>query len=70
MGKKGGKEEFFTVLGGKNMIFEKRGGGNNINYLDIIHPCFKGIRYTSIHITHHPTLQLWPNIASRLTNDI
>ena len=26
-GKKGGKEEIFTVLAGKNMRFEKEGGG-------------------------------------------
>ena len=37
--KKGGKEEIFTVLGGKNVIFEKKGGGGqNINYFDNIHP--------------------------------
>ena len=36
---KGGKEEIFIVLGGKNIILEKRvGGGKNINYLDNIHP--------------------------------
>ena len=38
MEKKGGKEEMFTVLGGKNMIFEKKGGAKNINYFDNIHP--------------------------------
>ena len=34
--KKRGKEEHFSVLGGKNMM--KRGWGQNINYFDIIHP--------------------------------
>ena len=35
--KKGGKEEIFIVLWGKNIILEK-GGGQKINYLDDIHP--------------------------------
>ena len=35
---KRGKEEIFTVLGGKNMIFKKKGGGKNINYFENIHP--------------------------------
>ena len=34
------KEEIFTVLGEKNMIFEKRGEGKYIIYFDNIHPCF------------------------------
>ena len=39
--KRGGKEEIFTVLEGKNIILEKffLGGGKNMNYLDNIHPC-------------------------------
>ena len=38
--KKGEKRNFFTVLGRKNMIFEKKWqGGKNINYFDDIHPC-------------------------------
>ena len=37
--KKGGKEEIFTVPGGKNVIFEKKGRGKNINNFDNIHPC-------------------------------
>ena len=42
MWKKGGKEKIFPVLGVvKNMIFEKRGGGKNINYFDNMHPCIK-----------------------------
>ena len=39
MWKKGGKEEHFSVVGGTNMIFEKRGGGKDINYFDNIHLC-------------------------------
>ena len=39
---KGGKEDIFTVLGGKNMIFEK-GVGKNINYFDNIRPVKKKI---------------------------
>ena len=39
MWKKGEKEEIFTVPGGKNMIFEKKGGGDKILiYFDIIYP--------------------------------
>ena len=40
--KKGGNEEIFTVLQGKNIILGKRGGGKNIIYLDNIHPRFWG----------------------------
>ena len=36
--KNGEKEDIFTVLGGKNIILEKRGWGKNINYLDNIDP--------------------------------
>ena len=39
--KKGGKEDIFTVLGEKKIIFEKRWVGKNINYFDIIHHCPK-----------------------------
>ena len=39
-GKTGKKETFFTVLGGKNIIFKKRGRGKNIIFWAIyIHPC-------------------------------
>ena len=37
---KGGKEEILTVHGGK-ISFWKGGGGNDINYLDNIHPWLK-----------------------------
>ena len=37
--KKGGKEENFTVLEGKNIILENGRGGKNINNLDNIHLC-------------------------------
>ena len=33
------KGENFTVLGEKNMILEKRGGGKNIQFLGNIYPC-------------------------------
>ena len=29
------KGKFFTILGGKNIIFEKWGGGQNIIFLEI-----------------------------------
>ena len=36
-----GKEEILIVLGEKNLILEKWGGGKNINYFDNIHPWFQ-----------------------------
>ena len=64
--KKGGKEEIFTVLGGKNMIFENREGGQNINYFDNIHPCPKSRNIKQINISekYH---KLFPDIDIDIT---
>ena len=50
--KKEGKEEIFTVIGGKNIILE-RGGGKNINYLD---------NYTPDHMIKNEILLHWLDV--------
>ena len=52
MWKNGGKEEIFIVPGWK-ISFWKRGGGNNINYFDNIHPCICiNVVFVSIAVQH------------------
>ena len=60
---KRGKRGNFVCTWGENMIFEKKGGGKNINYFDIMHPCIISLtlnpEFSSINIYYTSTPNLW-----------
>ena len=49
--KKGGKEEKVSVLGGKNMVFEKRGGAKiSIIFIKYTPACTLAVRFSGLFV--------------------